>query len=180
MIANVSGNGIAVGITGIGAYAPERVLTNADLERMVDTSDEWIVTRTGIRERHIAEPEQAASDLALPAAREALEEAGVAARDLDLLVVATATPDMLFPATAAVLADELGAKRAAAYDLLAGCTGFVYALSQAYGAIATGLSGKALVVGTETLSKITNWQDRSTCILFGNREIGRASCRERV
>ena len=168
MIANVSGNGIAVGITGIGAYAPERVLTNADLERMVDTSDEWIVTRTGIRERHIAEPEQAASDLALPAAREALEEAGVAARDLDLLVVATATPDMLFPATAAVLADELGATRAAAYDLLAGCTGFVYALSQVYGAIATGLSGKALVVGTETLSKITNWQDRSTCILFGD------------
>ena len=168
MIANVSGNGIAIGITGIGAYAPERVLTNADLERMVDTSDEWIVTRTGIRERHIAEPEQAASDLALPAAREALEEAGVAAGDLDLLVVATATPDMLFPATAAVLADELGATRAAAYDLLAGCTGFVYALSQVYGALATGLSKRALVVGTETLSKITNWQDRSTCILFGD------------
>ena len=168
MIANVSGNGIAVGITGIGAYAPERVLTNADLERMVDTSDEWIVTRTGIRERHIAEPDQAASDLALPAARQALEEAGVAAEDLDLLVVATATPDMLFPATAAILADELGAKRAAAYDLLAGCTGFVYALSQAYGAIATGLSGTALIVGTEALSKITNWQDRSTCILFGD------------
>ncbi len=168
MIANVSGNGIAVGITGIGAYAPERVLTNADLERMVDTSDEWIVTRTGIRERHIAEPDQAASDLALPAARQALEEAEVAADDLDLLVVATATPDMLFPATAAILADELGAKQAAAYDLLAGCTGFVYALSQAYGAIATGLSKKALIVGTEALSKITNWQDRSTCILFGD------------
>ena len=168
MIANVSGNGIAVGITGIGAYAPERVLTNADLERMVETSDEWIATRTGIRERRIAEPDQAASDLALPAARQALEEAGVAARDVDLLVVATVTPDMLFPATAAILADELGAKRAAAYDLLAGCTGFVYALSQAYGAIATGLSRSALVVGTETLSKITNWQDRSTCILFGD------------
>jgi 3-oxoacyl-[acyl-carrier-protein] synthase III len=168
VIANVSGNGIAVGITGIGAYAPERVLTNADLERMVDTSDEWIETRTGIRERRIAEPDQAASDLALPAARQALEDAGVAAEDLDLVVVATATPDMLFPATAAIVADELGAKRAAAYDLLAGCTGFVYALSQAYGAIATGLSKQALVVGTETLSKITNWQDRSTCILFGD------------
>jgi 3-oxoacyl-[acyl-carrier-protein] synthase III len=168
VIANVSGNGIAVGITGIGAYAPERVLTNADLERMVDTSDEWIETRTGIRERHIAEPAQAASDLALPAAREALEEAGVAAEDLDLIVVATATPDMLFPATAAIVADELGAKQAAAYDLLAGCTGFVYALSQVYGALATGLSKRALVVGSETLSKITNWQDRSTCILFGD------------
>jgi 3-oxoacyl-[acyl-carrier-protein] synthase III len=168
VIANVSGNGIAVGITGIGAYTPERVLTNADLERMVDTSDEWIATRTGIRERHIAEPDQAASDLALPAARDALEEAGVAAEDLDLVIVATATPDMLFPATAAILADELGAKRAAAYDLLAGCTGFVYALSQAYGAIATGLSGQALVVGTEALSKVTNWQDRATCILFGD------------
>ena len=168
MIANVSGNGIAVGITGIGAYAPERVLTNADLERMVDTSDEWIETRTGIRERRIAEPDQAASDLGLPAARQALEDAGVAAEDLDLVIVATATPDMLFPATAAIVADELGAKRAAAYDLLAGCTGFVYALSQAYGAIATGLSKQALVVGTEALSKITNWQDRSTCILFGD------------
>jgi 3-oxoacyl-[acyl-carrier-protein] synthase-3 len=168
MIANVSGNGITVGITGLGAYAPERVLTNADLERMVETSDEWIAARTGIRERRIAEPGQAASDLALPAARDALEDAGVAAEDLDLVVVATATPDMLFPATAAILADELGAKQAAAYDLLAGCTGFIYALSQAYGALGTGLSKRALVVGTETLSKITNWQDRSTCILFGD------------
>jgi 3-oxoacyl-[acyl-carrier-protein] synthase-3 len=168
LIANVSGNGIAVGITGIGAYAPERVLTNADLERMVETSDEWITARTGIRERHIAEPSQAASDLALPASRQALADAGAAGEDLDLVIVATATPDMLFPATAALLADELGARQAAAYDLLAGCTGFVYALSQAYGAIATGLSKRALVVGTETLSKITNWQDRSTCILFGD------------
>jgi 3-oxoacyl-[acyl-carrier-protein] synthase-3 len=168
VIANVSGNGVAVGITGLGAYAPERVLTNADLERMVETSDEWIETRTGIRERRIADPDQAASDLALPAARQALEEAGVEPDELDLVIVATATPDMLFPATAAIVADELGAPKAAAYDLLAGCTGFVYALAQAYGAIATGLSGKALVVGTETLSKITNWQDRSTCILFGD------------
>jgi 3-oxoacyl-[acyl-carrier-protein] synthase III len=168
MIANVSGNGISVGITGLGAYAPERVLTNTDLEAMVETSDEWITSRTGIKERRIAASDQAASDLALPAARQALEQAGVAAEDVDLVIVATATPDMLFPATAALLADELGATGAAAYDLLAGCTGFVYALSQAYGALATGLSKKALVVGTETLSKITNWEDRSTCILFGD------------
>jgi 3-oxoacyl-[acyl-carrier-protein] synthase III len=168
VIANVSGNGVAVGITGLGAYAPERVLTNADLERMVETSDEWIASRTGIRERRIADPDQAASDLALPAARQALEEAGVDPADLDLVIVATATPDMLFPATAAIVADELGASKAAAYDLLAGCTGFVYALAQAYGGVATRLSRKALIVGTETLSKITNWQDRSTCILFGD------------
>ena len=167
MIANVSGNGVAVGITGLGAYAPEKVLTNADLERMVDTSDEWIATRTGIRERRIASDGEAASDLALPAARQALAEAGTDPEELDLIIVATATPDMLFPATAAIVADELGAQNAAAYDLLAGCTGFIYALSQAYGALAAGLSKKALVVGTETLSKITNWQDCSTCILFG-------------
>jgi 3-oxoacyl-[acyl-carrier-protein] synthase III len=168
VIASVAGNRIAVGLTGIGAFTPERVLTNADLEAMVDTSDDWIVTRTGIKERRIAAPEEAASDLALPAARQALEQAGTAAEDLDLVIVATATPDMLFPATAAILADELGAKRAAAYDLLAGCTGFVYALAQAYGALATGLSKQALVVGTEALSKITNWEDRATCILFGD------------
>jgi 3-oxoacyl-[acyl-carrier-protein] synthase III len=168
VIASVSGNGVAVGLTGVGAYAPERVLTNADLEAMVETSDEWIMTRTGIRERHIAAPDQAASDLALPAARNALEQAGVDPADLDLIVVATATPDMLFPATAAVLADMLGAPKAAAYDLLAGCTGFVYALSQAYGQVATGLSKRALVVGAEVLSKITNWHDRTTCILFGD------------
>ena len=168
VVADVSGNGRAVGITGIGAYAPDKVLTNADLERMVETSDEWITTRTGIKERRIAGPGEAASDLALPAARLALDDAGTSAGDIDLVVCATATPDMLFPATAALVADELGAREAAAYDLLAGCTGFVYALSQAYGAIATGLSRKALVMGTETLSKITNWQDRSTCILFGD------------
>jgi 3-oxoacyl-[acyl-carrier-protein] synthase-3 len=168
VIGNVSANPIAVGLTGVGSYVPERVLTNADLEAMVETSDEWIVTRTGISERHIAAPEEAASDLALPAAREALEQAGVEPGELDLVIVATATPDMLFPATAAILADTLGAKKAAAYDLLAGCTGFVYALSQAYGQVATGLSRRALVVGTEVLSRITNWEDRSTCILFGD------------
>jgi 3-oxoacyl-[acyl-carrier-protein] synthase III len=168
VIASVAGNRIAVGLTGIGAFTPERVLTNADLEAMVDTSDDWIVTRTGIKERRIAAPEEAASDLALPAARQALEQAGVAPEELDLVIVATATPDMLFPATAAIVADALGAERAAAYDLLAGCTGFVYALSQAYGQVAAGLSQKVLIVGTEVLSRITNWQDRSTCILFGD------------
>jgi len=168
VVADVSGNGRTIGITGVGCYVPDKVLTNADLEKMVETSDEWITSRTGIRERRIAAPTQAASDLALPAARRALEDAGTTADDIDLVVCATATPDMLFPATAALVADELGAKDAAAYDLLAGCTGFVYALSQVYGALATGLSKKALVIGTETLSKITNWQDRSTCILFGD------------
>ncbi len=166
MIANVDGT--QIGITGVGAYVPERVLTNTDLERMVDTSDEWIVERTGIRERRIAEDGQAASDLALPACRDALAQAGVRAEDIDYIVVATATPDMIFPATACIIADQLGSPRAAAYDLLAGCTGFMYALAQAYGALAGGLAERALVIGSETLSKITNWNDRSTCIIFGD------------
>ena len=166
MIANVDGT--QIGITGVGAYVPERVLTNTDLERMVDTSDEWIVERTGIRERRIAEDGQAASDLALPACRDALAQAGVRAEDIDYIVVATATPDMIFPATACIIADQLGSPRAAAYDLLAGCTGFMYALAQAYGALAGGLAQRALVIGSETLSKITNWNDRSTCIIFGD------------
>jgi 3-oxoacyl-[acyl-carrier-protein] synthase III len=167
MIANVSANG-SIGITGIGAYVPEKVLTNDDLSRMVETSDEWITDRTGIKERRIAGAEEAASDLALPAARAALEQAGLEGADLDLVIVATATPDMLFPATAAIVAEELGAKQAAAYDLLAGCTGFVYGVAQAYGAVAGGLSERALVIGSETLSRITNWNDRGTCILFGD------------
>jgi len=166
VIANVDGT--RIGITGVGAYVPERVLTNADLEEMVDTSDEWIVERTGIRERRIAEDGQAASDLALPACRDALAQAGVRAEDIDYIVVATATPDMIFPATACIIADQLGSPRAAAYDLLAGCTGFMYALAQAYGALAGGLAQRALVIGSETLSKITNWNDRSTCIIFGD------------
>jgi 3-oxoacyl-[acyl-carrier-protein] synthase-3 len=167
MIANVSANG-SIGITGIGAYVPAKVLTNDDLSRMVETSDEWITDRTGIKERRIAAAEEAASDLALPAARTALEQASAEGADLDLVIVATATPDMLFPATAAIVAEELGAKKAAAYDLLAGCTGFVYGVAQAYGAVAGGLSDRALVIGSETLSRITNWNDRGTCILFGD------------
>lgn len=167
MLADVSRNG-AIGITGVGCYVPERVLTNDDLAKLVDTSDEWITERTGIKERHVAEPDQAASDLALPASRQALEASRLDPSDLDLVIVATVTPDMFFPSTASLLASALGADEAGAYDLSAGCTGFMYALAQAYGALAGGLADTALVVGTETLSKITNWHDRSTCVLFGD------------
>ena len=167
MLADVSRNG-AIGITGVGSYVPERVLTNEDLSKLVDTSDEWITDRTGIKERHVAEPDQAASDLAVPAARQALAAARLDPSDLDLVIVATVTPDMFFPSTGSLLASALGADDAGAYDLSAGCTGFMYALAQAYGALAGGLADSALVVGTETLSKITNWHDRSTCVLFGD------------
>jgi 3-oxoacyl-[acyl-carrier-protein] synthase III len=164
----VAANGYRVSITGIGSYAPERVLTNDELSQMMDTSDEWIVERTGIRERRVAAPEQALSDLALPAAQEALEQAGITGGDVDFLVVATVTPDMAFPSTAAILADQLGADEAAAYDLSAGCTGFMYALAQAYGMIAAGLAHKALVVGGDVLSRILDWSDRRTSVLFGD------------
>ena len=161
-------NGRRISITGIGSRVPERVLTNQDLETLVDTTDEWIMERTGIRERRIAKDEEAMTDLALPAAEEALGEAGVAARDVDLVIVATVTPDMMFPSTAALLADQLGATDAAAYDLTAGCTGFMYALAQAYGMLAAGLAQRALVVGGDVLSKILDWTDRSTLVLFGD------------
>jgi 3-oxoacyl-[acyl-carrier-protein] synthase III len=147
---------------------PERVLTNDDLAQMVDTSDEWIVERTGIRERRIAAPEEAMSDLALPACRRALERAGVSGADIDLIIVATVTPDMAFPSTGAILADKLGATDAAAYDLSAGCTGFMYALTQAYGMMASGVSRRALVVGGDVLSRIVDWSDRSGAVLFGD------------
>jgi 3-oxoacyl-[acyl-carrier-protein] synthase-3 len=160
--------GVKVTITGLGAYAPERVVTNDDLSQLVDTSDEWIMERTGIRERRIASDEQALSDLSLPAARRALEQAGSDGSDIDLVIVATVTPDMMFPSTSALLADQLGAKDAAAYDLSAGCTGFMYAVAQAYGMIAAGLSRKALVVGGDVLSRILDWSDRSTVVLFGD------------
>jgi 3-oxoacyl-[acyl-carrier-protein] synthase-3 len=144
------------------------VLTNDELSTIVDTTDEWIMERTGIRERRIAAPEEALTDLALPAARAALEQAGVEAKDVDLLVCATVTPDMMFPTSSALLADELGAPDAAAYDLLAGCTGFMYALAQAYGMMAAGLAQRALVVGGDVLSRILDWTDRSTLVLFGD------------
>jgi 3-oxoacyl-[acyl-carrier-protein] synthase-3 len=161
-------NGNAISITGVGAFAPERVLTNDDLSQMMDTSDEWIVERTGIRERRIATEEQALTDLALPAAREALDEAGAAPDTVDLVIVATVTPDMAFPSSGAIIADELGAPDAAAYDLSAGCTGFMYALAQAYGMVAAGISRRALVVGGDVLSRILDWTDRRTAILFGD------------
>ncbi len=161
-------NGTPVSITGLGVHVPERVLTNDELATMVDTSDEWIRERTGIRERRVAAADEAMTDIALPAARRALEQAGVAAADVDYLVVATVTPDTMFPTTSALLADRLGMAHAAAYDLLAGCTGFMYALAQAYAVVAGGLSEKALVVGGDVLSKIVNWHDRSTCVLFGD------------
>jgi 3-oxoacyl-[acyl-carrier-protein] synthase III len=163
-----SANGRRIGITGLGTHVPEQVLTNDDLARIVDTSDEWIVERTGIRERRIARQEEALSDICLPAARLALDDAGVAAEEIDLLICATVTPDMMFPTTSALLADALGMPKAAAYDLLAGCTGFVYALAQAYGMLASGLSRRALVVGGDVLSKILDWEDRSTLVLFGD------------
>jgi 3-oxoacyl-[acyl-carrier-protein] synthase-3 len=163
-----SANGLAVSITGLGSHVPERVVTNDELSTMMDTSDEWIVERTGIRERRIAAPEEALSDLALPAAREALEDAGLEGPEVDLIIVATVTPDMAFPATAAILADQLGADEAGAYDLSAGCTGFMYAVAQAYGMLAGGLAQRALVVGGDVLSKILDWSDRSTAVLFGD------------
>jgi 3-oxoacyl-[acyl-carrier-protein] synthase-3 len=167
VIGSATSNG-HVSITGIGSKAPERVLTNDEIAQMVDTSDEWIMERTGIRERRVAAPEEALSDLALPSALDALEQAGVQPSAVDLIVVATVTPDMMFPSTGAILADKLGAKDAAAYDLSAGCTGFVYAIAQAHAMVATGLAEHALVVGGDVLSKVVDWEDRSTCVLFGD------------
>src|SRR3954464_8806381 len=167
MLANVSQNGSIRNVGG-GASLPERGRTKEELSKLVEASDEWITERTGIKQRHIAEPGQAASDLALPAARQALQQAGLTGADVELVVVATVTPDMFFPSTGSLLAAELEAPYAAAYDLSAGCTGFMYALAQAYGTVASGLVKNALVVGTETLSKTIYWHDRGTCVLFGD------------
>ncbi len=161
-------NGAAISITGIGARVPDRVVTNDELSTMMETSDEWIRERTGIRERRIAEPGEALSDLCLPAARDALEQAGVEPAQIDLIIVATVTPDMAFPSTGAILADRLGAPDAAAYDLSAGCTGFMYAVAQGYGMLAAGLAHKALIVGGDVLSRILDWSDRGTAVLFGD------------
>lgn len=158
----------AAGIAGLGVAIPERVVTNYDLQELVDTSDEWIRTRTGIRERRIAASKQATSDLAVEAARKALEDAGTTPEEVDLIIVATNTPDMLLPATSCLVQDRLGAKKAGAFDLLAGCTGFIYALSVGQQYIAAGAMETVLVIGAETLSRIINWQDRSTCVLFGD------------
>jgi 3-oxoacyl-[acyl-carrier-protein] synthase-3 len=161
-------NGRPISITGLGCSVPDRVVSNDELSKLVDTSDEWIVSRTGIHERRLADGPLAMSDLAEPACIRALEMAGVDPASVDLLIVATVTPDMAFPSTAALLADRLGMPDAAAYDLAAGCTGFVYAVAQAHGMIAAGLAHRALVVGGDVLSSLLDWDDRSTLVLFGD------------
>lgn len=158
----------SVGIVGTGSYVPENVTTNVDLEKIVNTNDEWIASRTGIRERHFAPKDMPVSELCYQAGLRALEDAKVAPEDVDLIIVATITPDYAFPATACLVADRLGAKNAAAFDLEAGCTGFIYGVATASQFVATGMYKTALVIGGETMSKILNWEDRSTCILFGD------------
>jgi len=155
-------------ITGIGSYVPERVLTNADLEKIVNTSDEWIITRTGIKERRMADEGEHTSTMAVKAAHRALEQAGLAAADLDLIVVATITPDMPFPATACLVQRELGANKAAAFDLEAACSGFIYAIEIGRAFISSGVYENILIIGAEKLSSIIDWEDRNTCVLFGD------------
>lgn len=157
-----------VGIIGVGEYLPQRVLANADLEKMVDTTDEWITTRTGIKERRIASTQEATSDLAIKAAKEALKDAKLTAQDIDLVIVATITPDLPFPSTASIVQNALSIKNAAAFDISAACAGFVYALSIAQQFIASGTYKNALVIGAEKLSVVTDWQDRNTCVLLGD------------
>jgi 3-oxoacyl-[acyl-carrier-protein] synthase-3 len=155
-------------VIGVGAHLPERVLTNAELSRLVDTSDEWIVERTGIRERRIAAEGEKTSDLAIAAARRALESAGAEAREVDLIIVATATPDLTFPATAARVQAGLGVGAAAAFDLQAVCSGFIFGLATADNFLRMGQARTALVIGAETFSRIMDWRDRTTCVLFGD------------
>jgi len=155
-------------IAGTGSYLPEQRLTNQQLAETVDTTDEWIFERTGIRARHIAAAEQQTSDLALHAAQRAMEAAGVTAADIDLIVVATSTPDMIFPSTACLLQAKLGVTRGAAFDVQAVCSGFIYALATADKFVATGSARCALVIGAETFSRILDWTDRRTCVLFGD------------
>lgn len=155
-------------IAGIGHYTPDKILTNHDLEQMVDTNDEWITTRTGIKERRIAADEQASSDLGIEAARRAMAMANTAPEDVDLIIVATITPDYVFPATACIIQNALGCVNAGVFDLEAACSGFIYGLSIARQFIAVGEYKTVLVVAAEVLSRITDWQDRNTCILFGD------------
>ncbi len=155
-------------ITALGCYVPPRVLTNDDLEKLVDTNDKWIVDRTGIRERHIADPGMATSDMAVEAARAALKQRGIPATDLNAIIVCTVTPDMLFPATACLVQDRIGAKGAWGFDLIAACSGFIYGLTTAAHLVSTGQQTKVLVIGADTMSRIIDYKDRSTCILFGD------------
>ena len=155
-------------IISTGSYLPERILTNFDLEKIVDTSDEWITERTGIKERRIASENQAASDLAYEASRLALEKASLKAEDIDLLIAATVTGDMPFPSTACILQHRLGAKNAAAFDINAACSGFLYGLYVADSFVRSGMHKRVLIIGAEVLSKITDWEDRTTCVLFGD------------
>ena len=157
-----------VKITGMGYYVPPDILSNFDLEKMVDTSDSWIVERTGIRERHIAKRGVSTSDLAKEAAVACLKDAGVKAEDIDLIILASATPDNLFPATACVVQSAIGASKAAGFDMEIGCTGFIYALATGAQFVASGMYEKVLVIGAEALSRFVNWGDRSTCCLFGD------------
>lgn len=155
-------------ISGIGCHVPPRVLSNFDLERMVDTTNQWILERTGIAERHIAEPQVATSDLAVEAAKAALEQAGVAAQELDAILVCTVTPDHLFPSTACLVQHRLGATRAWGFDLVAACSGFVYGLTTAAHLVSAGSHRRVLVIGADTMSRILDYTDRKTCILFGD------------
>jgi 3-oxoacyl-[acyl-carrier-protein] synthase-3 len=160
--------GQRVALIGIGSHVPDRVMSNDEIATMVDTSDEWIAQRTGIRERRIAAASDSSATLGAEAARRALESAGIDAGELDLIVTATASPDYYFPATASLIGERIGAREVAGYDLSAACTGFIYALAQAYSQIAAGLAETVLVVGTEVFSRLLDWSDRSTCILFGD------------
>ena len=155
-------------ILGTGSYVPEKILTNADLEKMVQTSDEWITTRTGIKERHVADKKTATSDLAVKAAISALKEANMTKDELDVIIVATITPDMAFPSTACLVQKALDAKKALAFDVSAACSGFIYALAVAKSFIESGTYKNILLIGAETLTKVTDWTDRSTCVLFGD------------
>lgn len=155
-------------ITALGCYSPPGVLTNADLEKMVDTNDQWILERTGIRERHIAEPHIATSDMAVEAARIVLAQRGIEASDLSMIIVCTVTPDMLFPSTACLVQDRLGAKGIWGFDLVAACSGFIYGLTTAAHLVSSGTQKKVLVIGSDTMSRIIDYTDRSTCILFGD------------
>jgi 3-oxoacyl-[acyl-carrier-protein] synthase-3 len=155
-------------ITGTGRYLPDRILTNDEIASRLDTSDEWIRTMTGIRHRHISAPDEQASDMALAAAREALSAAALKPSDLDLIIVATITPDMVFPSTAALLQAKLGAGHIGAFDLSAACTGFIYGLACADGVVSKGIARHVLVVGAEKMSRLLDWNDRSTCVLFGD------------